>query len=80
MVSRESFPQSGNLKDSILKWAKFFGGTLAKLSLSLFHIRPGKLAIFLSIKSSMKGYHMLLGNASQESFFSRANLKDSILK
>ena len=40
MVCPEVCSENANLKDSILKWDKFFGGTLAKVSLPKNHLRP----------------------------------------
>ena len=68
VVSLESFPLSTNQKESILKWAKFFEGTLAKLSLPLFHIRPGKEAIFVDQRSSMKQVYVFLLNSQSGKF------------
>ena len=59
-------PLTGHHKYSILKWAKFFGGILAKLSLPLFHIQRGKEA-FLSKRIPKAGPWVdgLLGKSCQ---------------
>ena len=68
MASRESLLPSANLKGSILKWAKFFGGTLAKFSLLLFHIRPEKGEIFVDQSPPMKGSYVFLVNGQAGRF------------